>query len=289
MELEQLYHDYKSSLFGLAYRMLGSVTEAEDIIHDVFLNLHQSDLEKINHVKTYLVKMVTNRCINVLNSARHQKEQYIGPWLPEPLMKDLGKAPDFVAEEKEMISYAFLVLLQYLSPVERAVFILREVLSFEYDEISKIIHKTEVNCRKIYSRARKKLPEKQPSVSSQESGNKQLADAFIHCLQTGNFKPFLHLMLEDARITTDGGGKVRAAIKPIEGRYNILALLEGIYRKGELRGELSTVQLNGEIGLLLTKRNKIVLSICFEFDPIHSGIKNIYMVANPEKLKHLSL
>jgi RNA polymerase sigma-70 factor (ECF subfamily) len=289
MELEQLYQDYKPSLFGLAYRMLGSVTEAEDIIQDVFLNLHQSDLSKINHFKAYLVKMVTNRCINLLHSARYQKEQYIGPWLPEPIMDRFENEPDHMVEEQERVSYAFLVLLQYLSPIERAVFILREVLSFDYNLISKILNKTEVNCRKVYSRARKKLPQGQPSISSQELNSKQLADAFIHCHKTGNFKPFLHLMLEDARIITDGGGKVRAAINPIEGRGRILALLEGIHRKGELQGEIRSVQLNGETGLLLTKGKQIVLSICFDLNSIHLGIKNIYMVANPEKLKHLSL
>ncbi|PTM59438.1 sigma-70 family RNA polymerase sigma factor [Desmospora activa] len=165
MQLEQLYEHYQSLLFGVAYRMLGSISDAEDIVQDVFLSLQQQEIDKISHVKAYLIKMTTNRCLNLLGSARHKREEYVGPWLPEPLLDQ--QQPADIIERNESISYAFLVLMEQLSPIERAVFILRESLGFEYEAIADILDKTTSNCRKIMSRAKRKLPHPLPTAPLQ--------------------------------------------------------------------------------------------------------------------------
>ncbi|MFC4077767.1 RNA polymerase sigma-70 factor [Salinithrix halophila] len=284
MHLEQLYEDYQSLLFHLAYRMLGSVSDAEDIVQDVFLTLHQQDVHKIHHVKAYLIKTTTNRCLNVLGSARRKREEYIGPWLPEPLIDP--QEPAAITEQNESISYAFLVLMEKLSPMERAVFILREGLRFEYETIAEMLDKTAPNCRKIMSRAKQKLPEESPVISPQQKTT-PLIEAFIDAANTGNFQSFIRMLVEDASLISDGGGKVRAALKPILGRLRILRFLEGVSQKGAFQGNFLPISLNGEPSLLFIKEGQTTVAFCFAREPGASKVAHIYVVMNPDKLKKL--
>lgn len=298
-ELEELYAAYKPLLQSIAYRMLGSITDAEDMVQDVFAAMQRSPAGDVRHMKAYLVKMVTNRCLNVLKSAARQREVYVGPWLPEPDIGDVFAVPTMMTPEEravreEIVSYAVLVMLQQLSPVERAVFVLREVLAYDYKEIAGILGKTEAGCRKIYSRLQPKLaPEpgsdRLKAVSSVTPADASLlVAAFLQASRTGDFQPFIHLLVDDAVLVSDGGGKVRAAIRPILGRDRVLAFLEGISGKGSFQGELRPARINGEAGLLLVRDGILQAAVCFGWaDGGTSRWKTIYLISNPDKLQRL--
>ncbi|MFD0680495.1 MULTISPECIES: RNA polymerase sigma-70 factor [unclassified Paenibacillus] len=288
MKLAKMYMDYKLLLISIAYRMLGSLTDAEDIVQDVFVSLERVQLDEVQHQKAYLVKMTTNRCLNLLSSSRKQREVYPGSWLPEPDIGEVIASPEEQVVQEETVSYALLVVLQQLNPVERAVFLLREVLLYEYSEIADILDKTETNCRKIYSRVKPKIQQEMEdplSSSNSISHKKDLVNSFLHASRTGDFASFVHLLADEAVLISDGGGKRRAAIFPITGRERIQAFLEGIQGKNSFGGELRPIAINGEPGLLLVRDGDPQLAICFRAAPQHSAIQTIYFVVNPDKLK----
>jgi RNA polymerase sigma-70 factor (ECF subfamily) len=288
MEMETIYRTYKPLLFAVAYRMLGSVSDAEDMVQDLFFSLQTTNADHIGNLKAYLVKMVTNRCLNFLKSARKKREVYIGPWLPEPLLTAAGQDPMEQVVQEEAVSYAFLVLLQQLSPVERAVFVLREVLRYEYGEVAEMLNKTEANCRKIYSRAKLKIRQDAEGHPGQIGDAAPLVKSFLTAANTGNFHEFVRLLTEDAVLISDGGGKVRAALHPIFGRRRIQKLFEGIAAKGSLHGEWLPSVINGQQGLLLVREQRPVMVICFSVDAEHPQAGRIFMVMNPDKLQRIS-
>lgn len=226
----EYYRQYHSLLFSIAYRMLGSFQDAEDIIQELFADLQEKDIGQIDHIQAYLTKSITNRCINELQSARKKREVYIGEWLPEPQVALSAQIPAEYVEEKEKVSYAFLVVMSRLNPVERAVLMFREVFGYHYKEISSIIGKSEANCRQIHSRLKQKLNE-DISVFSQPVEEQQLAQLFIESAKTGNFEEFSKKLIEDAVLYTDGGGKVRSALRPIYGKSRIYAFLRELFQR----------------------------------------------------------
>ncbi|CAN7550294.1 RNA polymerase sigma-70 factor [Paenibacillus sp. LjRoot153] len=285
MELESVYITYKQLLFSVAYRMLGSVSDAEDMLQDMFITLQKTDTEHVTNLKSYLVKMVTNRCLNYLNSASKQRETYIGTWLPEPKVTSSREDPMGSLVQDETISYAFLVLLQELSAVERAVFVLREVLGYEYEEVADMLQKTEANCRKIYSRAKSKINENSDEEDERSLGETDpLVKKFLHAVDTGDFQDFVQLLMEDAVMVSDGGGKARAAIHPIYGKERIAAFFEGVQAKGALEGDWLTVQFNGQSGLILVKDHSPLMVILFELAGSRHQSSHLYMIRNPDKL-----
>ncbi|WP_216855165.1 RNA polymerase sigma-70 factor [Paenibacillus alba] len=288
IDIEMLYRTYKQLLFTVAYRMLGSVSEAEDMVQDLFASLPTLDTENITNLKAYLVKMITNRCLNVLKSARKQREVYVGAWLPEPLIMANNADPMGQIVQDETISYAFLVLLQKLSAVERAVFILREVLGYEYNEVADMLHKSETNCRKIFSRAKVKINQEHVRNMGELGDSQPLVQKFLRAVQTGNFQDFVALLTEDAVLISDGGGKRRAAIKTIFGKQRIQAFFEGIAGKGSLQGQWRPFLINGQAGLVLVKDEKADMVICFEMEQQHQRANHVYKMVNPDKLQHLS-
>ncbi|MDQ0859621.1 RNA polymerase sigma-70 factor [Bacillus sp. V2I10] len=285
MELDTLYKTYQPFLFSIAYRMLGSVTDAEDIVHDLFLQL-KLDTDQIKDLKAYLVKVTTNRCLNFLKSARKRREIYTGPWLPEPRVHQTEQPLDKVVTD-ETVSYAFLVLLDQLSPVERAVFVLREAFAYDYGDIAGILEKTEVNCRKIYSRAKRKLKNDMPVHLENTERVDLLAKTFIKASMTGNFEEFIDILTEDVVLVTDGGGKVIAALNPIVNKQRVSAFLKGISAKGSFIGELLPVIVNGQKGILQVKEGYPIKVICFELDSKQKNIRRIFIVSNPDKLNHI--
>lgn len=298
MELELLYTSYKPLLQSIAYRMLGSITDAEDIVQDIFVTMQRTPVEDVQHIKAYLVKMVANRCLNVLKSASKQREVYVGPWLPEPDIEEASAAltPEERVVREETVSYAMLVMLQQLSPVERAVFLLREVLAYDYKEIAEMLEKSEANCRKIYSRIKPKIDplsasEERKTVSSLKSAHSDMfVSAFLQASRTGDFKPFVHLLVDDAMLVSDGGGKVRAALYPIMGKERIRAFLEGIHGKGSFSGELRPVRINGDAGLLLIRDGMPRIALCFErADGLTLAADRVYIISNPDKLRHIRI
>ncbi len=285
LPLEDWYTEYKPLLFSIAYRMLGSVSEAEDIIHDLFLAVSRMDPGTIQNAKAYLCKSVTRRCIDQLKSARARKEVYVGQWLPEPLQTPEKEDPLQQAARNDDISFAFLLLLEQLNPVERAIFLLREAFDYDYKEIADMLDKSEAACRKTYSRLKQKLNAAealppQPSLSESQS----LVRSFLRAVSTGDVLQFIHLLTEEAVLHSDGGGKVRAALRPILGADRIAAFLVGIASKGTVLTRSVPVSFNGGAGLLVDgSRSRIAL--LFEFEG--TRIRAMYFVNNPDKLRHL--
>lgn len=286
VETEQLYEAYKPLLFSLAYRMLGSVMDAEDIVHDTFLSFSQTEeIESYGNVKAYLCKMVTNRAIDKLRSAAHKRNVYVGMWLPEPLVEE-NDDPSMTYIMKESMSTAYLLLLQQLSEIERAVFLLREVFGYDYDEIASIVEKSSVNCRQIFHRARKSIMDK-PKVS--KLSTKQMAayvEQFVTSLQRGDVQGMIEILKTDAIFKSDGGGKVTTALKPIYTSERIVRLFLGITKKLSEEHSITFRIVNGVPGIIVNVNNRAAYVLSFEFQ--EEKISSIYMMVNPEKLIHLN-
>ncbi|MBE5089166.1 sigma-70 family RNA polymerase sigma factor [Bacillus thuringiensis] len=286
METEQLYEAYQLLLFSLAYRILGSVMDAEDIVQDVFISLNNiEDLQSIENMKAYLCKMTTNRSIDKLRSAAHKRNVYVGMWLPEPIVEESDEpSKSFIM--KESLSTAYLLLLQQLSEVERIVFILREVFSYEYEEIASIVDKSSVNCRKIFQRARKSMLEKpkQSKLSTEKMAS--YIEKFVSSLQCGDAEGMLEVLKTDAILKADGG-KVTTAINPIYSADRIIRLFFGIAQRLTEEYTVDFKMVNGIPGVIVTINNKITYVLSFAFED--EKISNIYMMVNPEKLMHLNV
>ncbi|KLA26329.1 hypothetical protein B4077_2425 [Bacillus cereus] len=261
--------------------------DAEDIVHDVFISLNKmEDIQSIENMKAYLCKMVTNRSIDKLRSAAHKRNVYVGMWLPEPFVEEVDDPSEsFVM--KESISTAYLLLLQQLSEVERVVFILREVFSYEYEEIATIVDKSSVNCRKIFQRARKSILDK-PKQSTLST--KKLAvyvEKFVSSLKCGDAQGMLEVLKTDAILKADGGGKATTAIHPIYSADRIIRLFFGIGKKFPEEYNVGYKMVNGAPGVIVKVNNKVTHVLSFTFE--NEKISNIYMMVNPEKLMHLNV
>ncbi|MGN5653131.1 sigma-70 family RNA polymerase sigma factor [Bacillus sp. Brlt_9] len=286
METEQLYEAYQSLLFSLAYRILGSVMDAEDIVHDVFISLNNiEDVQSIENMKAYLCKMVTNRSIDKLRSAAHKRNVYVGMWLPEPFVEETDDPTEsFVM--KESISTAYLLLLQQLSEVERVVFILREVFGYDYEEIASIVDKSSVNCRKIFQRARKSILDKPKQSKLSTKKMAAYVEKFVSSLQCGDAQGMLEVLKTDAILKADGGGKVTTAVHPIYSADRIIRLFFGIGKKFPPVYNVEYKIVNGAPGVIVKVKNKVTYVLSFTFE--NEKIANIYMMVNPEKLIHLN-
>ncbi len=286
VETEQLYQAYKPLLFSIAYRMLGSVMDAEDIVHDTFLSLSQIEsLDSVDNIKAYLCKMVTNRAIDKLRSAAHKRNVYVGVWLPEPLVEE-NDDPSMTYIMKESISTAYLLLLQQLSEVERAVFILREVFDYDYDEIASIVGKSSVNCRQIFHRARKSIIDKPKASKLSTKKMAAYVEQFVTSLQRGDVQGMLGILKTNAIFKSDGGGKVATALKPIYTSERIIRLFLGVIKKLPEEHAIIFRIVNGTPGIIVNINNRIMYVLSFEFQ--EEKISSIYMMMNPEKLMHIN-
>lgn len=287
MNTEELYNRHKTELFSLAYRMLGSVMDAEDIVQDAFLSYDgMNDAGTIHNERAFLYKIVTNRCLDLLRSSARKREMYVGPWLPEPLLEkgasDIDPSNRYLRSES--ISTAYLLLLQQLSATERAVFLLREIFHYSFDEIADIVGKSSVNCRQIFHRAKKSIhfdPDKQPSVSVAEDKIKE----FVNSLLQGNTTKLLELVSENVVLYSDGGGKVRAAQVPVVGFENVLKLHQNAILMHAGKLTFSFLPVNGLPGILIRLGDEVKYVYSFAYK--NQKIEAIYTVANPEKLRHL--
>ena len=287
LDFQQAYKEYKPLLHSIAYRMLGSHAEAEDLVQDVFADYSRLEPKGIRSVKAYLTRMVTNRCLNEVQSARKRREVYVGNWLPEPDVSFADSDPAEQYARQEDVSYALLVMLERLSPVERAVFILRESLDYEYGEIAECLQKTEANCRKIFSRAKEKLQLERESLPSNERRVEPLITAFIEAARSGRLEELTRLLTEDAVLVSDGGGRVRAAIFPIFGRERIEAFLEGVIPKGFLGEDRRLASVNGQLGVVTYEAGRVRSVISFQMDAAKERLERIFVQLNPEKLGHV--
>ncbi|USB33066.1 sigma-70 family RNA polymerase sigma factor [Paenibacillus sp. YPG26] len=293
-DLEQLYRTYRRYALTVAYRMLGSITDAEDIVQDWFSEMHGRPLSGIRDVKAYIAKSITNRCLNLMQSASRRRETYVGEWLPEPLPDTYGvqvDGPYEAAERADNLSYALLVMLERLTPAERAVFLLREVFEYEYELIAEAVGKSEAACRKILSRAKQNLsPEASCPVPPATSPGSRatLMNRFAAAIQHYDIGEMLTLLTQDAVLITDGGGRVRSAINPIISRERVVALLSSQRAFKKLRiWDIRQVTMNGELCLIYHAEHTVKAVITAQLSPEGDRIQRVFIVLNPDKLGHI--
>lgn len=280
------FEAFRPLLFSIAYRMLGSVAEAEDAVQDAYLRYRSTPPADIRSPKALLSTIVTRLCLDRLKSARARRETYIGPWLPEPVVTSPQEQdmPAAILGDRESVSLAFLVLLEKLTPVERAVFLLREVFDYEYPEIAAIVGRSEAACRQTFHRAKQHIVANRPRFSSTPAERERLTLAFLRAAEQGDLQGIVSLLHEDAVLWSDGGGKRPAALRPIVGRDRIERGLIGLFRQHREEvpsGEI--VQVNGQIGLRLHTSQGIWGIVTFETDA--GRIRELRLVLNPDKLR----
>jgi RNA polymerase sigma-70 factor (ECF subfamily) len=279
----EIYERYRPLLFSIAYRMLGSVSDSEDILQEAFLSWQRASAkEEIYSPKSYLSALVTNLCIDQLRSAKVRREQYVGSWLPEPLLTERGLEAHDALPLDETLSIAFLVLLESLSPVERAVFVLREVFGYEYPEISRIVGKSETNCRQIARRARQSVAVRRPRFESSPEQEERLAKGFIAASANGDMEELLSLLSEDVILYSDGGGKARAPLNPIYGPDKVARFLVAVLGK-EPPASIGLVRVNGEPAIVAYDPEGWPVGVV-ALEISRGRIGAMYLVVNPEKL-----
>uniref|UniRef100_A0AAU2JLI4 RNA polymerase sigma-70 factor n=1 Tax=Streptomyces sp. NBC_00049 TaxID=2903617 RepID=A0AAU2JLI4_9ACTN len=281
------FEEHRPRMFGIAYRMLGSAAEAEDTVQDAYLRWVGADRGGIENPGAWLAKVVTNLCLNHLTSARARREQYVGPWLPEPVLTGGGAlGPLETAEQRESVSTALLVLLEQLTPVERAVYVLREAFAYGHREIAGLLDLTEANCRQLYRRAAARVAADRPAAAGPRfepdpARWQGLVETFLTAAQSGDLSRLEGLLTADVRYVSDGGGVVGAAVRPILGRDKVARFAMGALRKYVAGLPVSVVEVNGAPALLFGE--VAILSVELE-NGLVSGIST---VVNPEKLAFL--
>jgi RNA polymerase sigma-70 factor, ECF subfamily len=282
----ETFNQHRSLLFAIAYRMLGSVTDAEDMVQETFLRWQQTTQATVKSAKTYLSTIITRLCIDHLRSARVRREQYVGPWLPEPIATQQIDDPAAHVELADSLSMAFLVVLERLSPLERAVFLLREVFDYDYDEIAQMVGKTPANCRQILRRSRQHIAAHRPRFPVSHQQHEQITAKFLEASNQGNLQDLLALLAKDVTFWSDGGGKVAAALKPLQGAMKVTRFLLAIRSKWLSGAVTRIVEINGQPGIITLMGDRI--HSVATFDIADGYIQSIYTMRNPEKLKRLN-
>lgn len=277
------FEEHRSLLFGVAYRMLGTIAEAEDATQEAYLRFRGAE-GVIANPRAYLVTVTTRICMDVLKSARRQREQYIGPWLPEPLIRRAGSEPapeDAVASE-DSISMAFLVMLEELGPAERAVFLLREVFDYDYADIAQTVGKSEAACRQIFRRAREHLAARQHRYSADYHQRRALTVRFLQAANEGDMAGLVELLAADVVAYSDGGGKASSAINPIYTADRVARFVLGVMRK-EPPASVELADVNGQPGIILRRKSGRVSAVAV-LDFVDGRIATLFTVRNPDKL-----
>ncbi|MEC3958860.1 RNA polymerase sigma-70 factor [Nocardia sp. CDC153] len=273
---------HRRLLFGTAYQMLGTVTDAEDVLQDAWIKWHEVDRDSVTHPKSYLVRTVTNLALNRLTSPRATRETYVGPWLPEPLLTTATDA----AQETEMadtVSTAMLVVLETLNPVERAVFVLREVFGYSHAEIAGFLDKPEATVRQISHRAKNHVHSRRPRFDTDPSIRTEVTEKFMAAAQGGDVNALMELLAPEVTLWNDGGGKVTAARRPLYGPDHVARWLLGAMAKPISAGiRLESASINGELGVLAIIGDYRVGALTFDIRDGH--IENIRFQVNPDKL-----
>jgi RNA polymerase sigma-70 factor, ECF subfamily len=284
-DAETSFEPHRPYLRGLAYRMLGSVSDAEDVVQDAFLRWSSGDREQVTEPRAFLTRIVTRLCLDLLGSARVRREQYVGTWLPEPVLAE-PVAEDGHAELAADLSVALLLTLERLSALERAAFLLHDVFDAEYAELAETLNRSESACRQLVARAREHVRAERPRYRASDGAVERLAAAFHSAMLSGDVAGFAACLAEDAVLYSDGGGRLTAALKPIYGRAKILRFIGGIMAKRGLPApaDLVPATLNGLPGFLL-RMPEGVETIALQIDG--DAIAAIYTVRNPDKLRHL--
>jgi RNA polymerase sigma-70 factor (ECF subfamily) len=276
------FERHRPRLFGIAYRMLSSRSDAEDVLQDAYLRWHRGASEELRSPEAWLVTTVTRLCIDRLRAARTQREKYVGPWLPEPLIGDTAPAADARAELSSSLSIAFLVVLEQLEPDERAAFLLHEVFDTDYTEIAEILGKSEAACRQIVSRARKRVRGRRPRAQVTDAARRSVLERFANAIQVQDKEALLQLVAEQASWTSDGGGRARAALKAIRGRERVVRFALGVLGRHADKFAFEMTSVNGEPALAVRAAGTLFSVITVRTDGMR--ILDVYTVLNPDKL-----
>jgi len=280
------FETYRSYLFSIAYRMLGSAMDAEDMVQETYLRYQTTPPETITSHKAFLTTIISRLCVDQLHLAHRKREQYLGPWLPEPLIT--AEALEAVSLEErvdkdESVSLAFLLLLEQLQPIERAVFLLREVFEYDYPEIATFLGKSEVACRQWFSRAKKHLADHRPRFPPSPQTHQQLLTSFFQAVQAGEMTTLMNVLAEDVTLWADGGGNVKgAATRPIRGRTAVARFSLGTRRLLPEDYRVELAEVNGQPALIVRANDRAFFVLTIEVEA--QQIQTIRVVANPEKL-----
>jgi RNA polymerase sigma-70 factor, ECF subfamily len=275
---------HRGRLLGLAYRMLGSRSDAEDIVQDAYLRF--AGARDVHNPEAFLVTIVTRLCLDRLKSAKAQREVYVGPWLPEPVCDADGLSPDAATELADDLSFALLLALDRLSPMERAAFLLHDVFDTPFAEIAAMLDRSEASCRQLATRARRAVRDNRPAPAATPDSHARLLTAFSDAVASGNVRQLAELLRADAVALTDGGGRKFAALNPIIGADKVARFFIGI--AGKTAGQQVRIEpavINGAVGALLYLDGELDLTLSMAIDG--ERIAAIYVVRNPDKLRHL--
>ncbi len=288
--MSELYEELRPLMFSIAYRMLGSASEAEDIVQEAFLRFHRESGRgtAVESPKAFLSTITTRLSIDHLRSARVRRERYVGTWLPEPLLTEPEPEVTAHADTADSLSMAFLVLLESLTPVERAVFLLREVFDYGYDEVASIVGRSEDNCRQIAVRARRRVEAKKPRFEVSRRRREELAGRFFEAATNGDADGLVGLLAEDVIAYGDGGGKAPAFPRPVYGRDRVVRLLLGVTAQAErfAVSDIRSAGINGQPGALVLDYEGRPIAV-MTLDIADDQVQAIRAVSNPDKLGHL--
>ena len=281
----------RRTLMGLAYRMLGSVADAEDVVQEALVRWHRHPSPAaVESPRAYLAQVTVRLCLDRLKSARARREVYVGPWLPEPVLDTDGLRPaDALSELASDLSVALLLTLERLSPLERAAFILHDIFEMEWSDVAATLGRTEAACRQLASRARVHIRDDRPRFRPSAEERERVLAAFAGAIATGDVSALSRLLAEDAVFLSDGGGEVKAALKPVKGRDRVARLLFGLHAKGlaEPGGySFSAASINGLPGFLVRSGARRVETVALDLDGAGT-ITAVYAVSNPNKLRHI--
>jgi RNA polymerase sigma-70 factor, ECF subfamily len=280
------FDQHRPLLFSIAYRMLGSVMDAEDVVQDAYLRWQTAADADVESPKAYLSTIVTRLCLDHLRSARVQREQYVGPWLPEPLVHEQEPDVADTAALHESLSMAFLVLLESLTPLERAVFLLHDVFAYDYAEIAEIVGRSEAHCRQLARRARGFVTSRRPRFEPSREQQDRLAHQFIRACTLGDVSALVTTLADDVTLWSDGGGKVRAAPRPIHGAAAVSRFLLGILRKAPAGLVTQLTRLNDQPAVASYLDGQPFAALVL--DVADDRIQGLRLVVNPDKLRPLA-
>ncbi|MFG3281298.1 RNA polymerase sigma-70 factor [Streptomyces sp. NPDC048111] len=284
---QQVFHEHRRLLFSVAYRLLGTAADAEDAVQDAWIKWSAADRSQVADPKAYLTRIVSNEALERLRSTRVKRETYVGPWLPEPILTG-GDASEAVTDA-ESVSMALLVVLETLSPLERAVFVLKEVFAFSYVEIAGMVERSEAAVRQAAHRAREHVQARRPRFTADRSRQREATERFFAATAGGDVNALMELLSPDVTLWTDGGGKVRQALRPVIGATTVagwFAAMGSVTYQGvapaDMKAELTSI--NGQLGMLFRAPDRVVATVTFDFDA-DGRISAIHNVANPDKLR----
>jgi RNA polymerase sigma-70 factor (TIGR02957 family) len=288
--MSDVFAEHRNLLFSVAYRVLGTAADAEDAVQDAWVKWSSADRSQVADPKAYLVRIVTNVAMDRLRSASRQRETYVGPWLPEPILTDTGATEDTAdkAVTAESVSMALLVVLESLTPLERAVFVLKEAFGFSYGEIADAVERSEATVRQAAHRAREHVRTRRPRFHAGRTRQREVTERFVTAASGGDINTLMQLLAPDVTLWTDGGGKVRQAMRPVSGAERVAVWFAGVSARpyegvepADIRIEI--VELNGAPGIVFSGAGRVIATLTLDLDE-DDRITGIHNVANPDKL-----